>query len=91
MRSGRGLVRGHLQPVVVERNGTSDIAQGHVGAGQWLAVQAADDARKRPGLAELEVMGDILRVTGEPEKLARLVAVGLDQDRLAAVVVASRA
>ncbi len=34
-------------------------------------------------------MGDILRVTEEPEKLARLVAVGLDPDRLAAVVVAS--
>ncbi len=79
------------QPAVLDAGVVVGIAQGHVGAGDRAAVGAADDPRQRRGLAELEVVRDVLDVVEEPEELAGQVAVGLDPDRAVQALVGEQA
>ena len=79
------------QPAVLDPGVVVGIAQGHVGAGERTAVGSADDPGQRRGLAELEVVRDVLDVIEEPEELARFVAVGLDPDRAVQALVGEQA
>ena len=86
IRTGRhvGRLADHeigLQPTVHDSHVILQAAERHPGTGQRLAVGPADDPRERGGLAELEVVGDLLGVVAEADQLGGEIAFGLDPDR----------